>query len=132
METTWKQNSNQFLCLLLRAIKDLTPCWKLKTKIWKIWKDNKNKSLLKLHRYVKITHVVTRGVSICLLKLHPFVRITHVVTRGVSHCGLPIYIKKCLKAKKELWEFKYFNMKKLSSSKNCIKETKILQDIITL
>jgi hypothetical protein len=33
-------------------------------------------------------------------------------TRGVSHCGLAIYIKKYLKAKQELWKFKYFTMQK--------------------
>jgi hypothetical protein len=30
----------------------------------------------------------------------------------VSHCGLAIYIKKYLKAKEELWKFKYFTMQK--------------------
>jgi hypothetical protein len=34
--------------------------------------------------------------------------------RGVSHCGLAIYIKKgILKAKEELWKFKYFTMQKI-------------------
>jgi hypothetical protein len=32
--------------------------------------------------------------------------------RGVSHYGLAIYIKKDLKAKKELWELKYFTIPK--------------------
>jgi hypothetical protein len=32
--------------------------------------------------------------------------------RGVSHYGLAIYIRKYLKAKKELWKLKYFTMQK--------------------
>ncbi len=49
------------------------------------------------------------------------------------HCGLAIYIKKYLKAKEELWKFKYFTMQKYNLIKNSLKkETKILQDIITL
>jgi len=50
----------------------------------------------------------------------------------VSHCGLAIYIKKYLKAKEELWKLKYFTMQKYNSQKNPLKETKTLQDIITL
>jgi len=50
--------------------------------------------------------------------------------RGVSHCGLAIYIKKYLKAKKELWKLKYFTMQKYNLQKNPLQETKILQDII--
>jgi len=58
-------------------------------------------------------------------------------TRGVSHHGLAIYIKKkYFRAKEELWEFKYFTMQKYNlpkkKQKNPLKETKILQDIITL
>ncbi len=53
-------------------------------------------------------------------------------TRGVSHCGLAIYIKKYLKAKEELWKLKYFTMQKYNLQKNPLKETKILQDIISL
>jgi hypothetical protein len=54
-------------------------------------------------------------------------------TRSVSHCGLAIYIKKYIKAKEELWKFKYLTIKnRKSSKKNPLKETKILQDIITL
>jgi hypothetical protein len=46
-----------------------------------------------------------------------------------SDCGLAIYIKKYRKAKEEeLCKLKYFNMSKY----NPLKETKILQDIITL
>jgi hypothetical protein len=50
----------------------------------------------------------------------------------VLHCGLAIYIKKYLKAKEELWKLKYFTMQNYNLSKNPLKETKILQDIITL
>jgi len=53
-------------------------------------------------------------------------------TRGMSHCGLAIYIKKYLKAKEELWKFKYFTMQKYNLQKNSVQKTKILQDIITL
>ncbi len=40
-----------------------------------------------------------------------------------DHCGFVIYIKKYLKAKEELWKFKYFtmqnyNLKKKSSKRN--------------
>jgi hypothetical protein len=55
------------------------------------------------------------------------------LTRGVSHSGLSIHIKKYLKEKEELWKFNYFTMqKKKSLQKNPLRETKILQDIITL
>jgi hypothetical protein len=50
----------------------------------------------------------------------------------VSHHGLAIYIKKYLKAKEELWKLKYFTMQKYNLQKNPVKETKILQHIITL
>ncbi len=53
-------------------------------------------------------------------------------TRGASHCGLAIYIKKYLKAKEELRKLKYFTMQKYNLPKNPLKQTKILQDIITL
>jgi hypothetical protein len=53
-------------------------------------------------------------------------------TRGVSHCGLAIYIKKYFKAKEELWKFKYLTLQTYNLQKNSLKETKILQDIITL
>ncbi len=39
------------------------------------------------------------------------------VTRELPHCGLAIYIKKYLKAKKELWKFKYFTMQIYSFQK---------------
>ncbi len=53
-------------------------------------------------------------------------------TRLVSHYGLAIYNKKYLKAKEELWKFKYFSMQKNNLKENPLKETKTLQDIITL
>jgi hypothetical protein len=52
--------------------------------------------------------------------------------RGVSHCGLAIYSKKHLKSKEEWWKFKHFTRQKYKLQKNPLKETKILQDIITL
>jgi hypothetical protein len=55
------------------------------------------------------------------------------LTRGVSHYGLAIYIKKYLKTKEELWKTQMFHHAKIyQSSKNPLKETKILQGIITL
>jgi hypothetical protein len=57
---------------------------------------------------------------------------TSIQTKGVSHCGLAIYIKKYLKAIEELWKFKYFIMQKYNLQKTPLKETKILQDIVTL
>jgi hypothetical protein len=39
----------------------------------------------------------------------------------VSHCGLAIYIKKYLKAKEELWKFKYFTKQKYNLQKNSSK-----------
>jgi hypothetical protein len=55
-------------------------------------------------------------------------------TRDVSHYCLAIYIKKlCFQAKElKLWKFKYFTCQKYNLQKNPFKETKILQDIITL
>jgi len=49
-----------------------------------------------------------------------------------TDCGVAIYTKKYLKVKEELWKFKYFTMQKYNLQKNPLKETKILQDIITL
>ncbi len=40
------------------------------------------------------------------------IRDLHQQGVGMSHCGLAIYIKKYLKAKEELWKFKYFTMQK--------------------
>jgi hypothetical protein len=56
----------------------------------------------------------------------------HYITRGVSHYCLAIHIKKYLKAKGELWKFKYFTMQKCNLQKNTLKRNQILQDIITL
>ncbi len=39
---------------------------------------------------------------------------------GVSHRGLAIYIKTSLKAKEELWKFKYFTMQKYILQKNTL------------
>jgi hypothetical protein len=50
----------------------------------------------------------------------------------MSHSRLAIYIKKYLKTKEELWKFKYFTIQIYNLQKNPGKETKILQDIITL
>jgi hypothetical protein len=54
----------------------------------------------------------------------------------VSHFGIAIYIKnKYLKANEELWKLKYyFTIAKIYNNlqKNPLKETKLLQDIITL
>jgi hypothetical protein len=41
-------------------------------------------------------------------------------TRGVSHYGLAIYIKKYLKAKEELWKFKYFTMQTYNLQKTIL------------
>jgi hypothetical protein len=59
--------------------------------------------------------------------------ITSKQKRGVSHCGLDIYIGQYLKAKEEnsYGKFKYLTMQKYNLQKNLLKETKILQDIIT-
>jgi hypothetical protein len=46
--------------------------------------------------------------------------------------ALSFTLKSYLKEKEELWEFKYFTMQKYDFQKNPLKETKILQDIITL
>jgi hypothetical protein len=58
--------------------------------------------------------------------------VKYPLTSGVSHHGLAIYIKKCLKAKEELWKLKYFTMQKYNLPKILYKGTKILQHIITL
>jgi len=50
-----------------------------------------------------------------LKKSHSFnYEIAKSKTRGVSQCGIAIYIKKkYLKAKEELWKFKYFHHAKM-------------------
>jgi hypothetical protein len=40
--------------------------------------------------------------------------------------------KSTSKAKEEVWKLKYFTMQKYNLQKNPVKDTKILQDIITL
>jgi hypothetical protein len=50
----------------------------------------------------------------------------------MSHYGIAIYIEMYLKVKEELWKFKYFTMQKYNPQINSLKETKFLQDIITL
>ncbi len=59
---------------------------------------------------------------------------TSLQKQGVCHTigGLAIYIKKYLNAKEELWKHKYFSMQKYNLKKNPLKETKILQDVITI
>ncbi len=55
--------------------------------------------------------------------------------KGVCHIvALPFYILKVyLKAKEKLWKLRYFTMPKYPKILNIpLKETKILQDIITL
>jgi hypothetical protein len=51
---------------------------------------------------------------------------------GVSLSGLAIYIEKYFQAKEELWKLKYFTIQKHHLPKIPLKETKLLQDIITL
>jgi len=53
-------------------------------------------------------------------------------TRGVTLWPYHLHKKKYIKAKEEIWEFKYFTMQKYSLQKNPLKESKILQAIITL
>jgi hypothetical protein len=62
------------------------------------------------------------------------IELSHHLTRGASHRGLVvIHIKKYLKAKEELQKLKYFTMPKYNNlQKNPMKETQILQYIITL
>jgi hypothetical protein len=52
----------------------------------------------------------------------------------VSNCDFAIYITKYLNAKEEeLWKLKYFTIQKYNLQKKIpLKETEILQDIITL
>jgi hypothetical protein len=47
--------------------------------------------------------------------------------------ALPFTLKSISEGKKEeLWTFKYFTMQKYNLQKNPLKQTKILQDIMTL
>jgi hypothetical protein len=51
----------------------------------------------------------------------------------VSHCGLAIYIEKYLKGKKKNYGNSNISpCKKYNLQKHPLKETKILQDVITL
>jgi hypothetical protein len=54
--------------------------------------------------------------------------------QGVCHnMALPFtLIKKYLKAKEESWKLKYFTMQKYNLQKHPLKQTKMLQVIITL
>jgi hypothetical protein len=53
--------------------------------------------------------------------------------QGVYYAlALPFTLKMNLKAKEELWKLKYFTMQKYNLQKDPLKETQILQDIITL
>jgi hypothetical protein len=56
----------------------------------------------------------------------------HTCKGTIKPWALLFTLKKYLKAKEELWKFKYFTMQKYISSKkkNPLKQTKILQDII--
>ncbi len=55
------------------------------------------------------------------------------IKQGVCHIvALPFTLEKYLKEKEDLWKLKYFTMQKSNLQKNPPKETKILQDIITL
>jgi hypothetical protein len=60
-----------------------------------------------------------------------YITTTTMITRGVSRCSLAIYIKKYLKGKRRIMKTQIFHHAKIWSSKNPLKETKILQDIIT-
>ncbi len=54
------------------------------------------------------------------------------ILQGVRHIvALPFTLNQ-KKKKEELWKLKYFTMQKYNLKKNPLKETKILQDIITL
>jgi hypothetical protein len=46
--------------------------------------------------------------------------------------ALPFTLKCMFRQKEQLWKRKYFTMMKIKSSKNPLKETKILKDIRTL
>jgi hypothetical protein len=52
---------------------------------------------------------------------------------GVPHCGLAIYILKVSEGKRSIMEIQNITpCKNISSIKSSLKDTKILQDIITL
>jgi hypothetical protein len=58
--------------------------------------------------------------------------VENVVTLGPTAQVTLVYIKRYLKAKEELWKFKYFTMQKYNGQKNPLEEAKILQDIVSL
>ncbi len=66
------------------------------------------------------------------VKLPDVCKVTSKCTTKTRGVALPFYIQKYLKAKEELWKFKYSTMQKYNLQKNPLKQTKILQDIITL
>jgi hypothetical protein len=55
----------------------------------------------------------------------------YIKTRDVSHCGLAIHIKETLGNRRIMEPQIFHHVKIYESSKNPLKETKILQDIIT-
>jgi hypothetical protein len=72
-----------------------------------------------------------------IFKLHAFKywvsTFSSQIQQGMCHtAALPFTLRKYLKAKEELWKLKYFTMPKHNLHKNPLKETKSLQDIITL
>ncbi len=48
-----------------------------------------------------------------VLRASPAAAAATTTTRGVSHCGLPIYIKKSIKANEELWKTQIFHHPKI-------------------
>jgi hypothetical protein len=99
-----------------------------------------------LWNYKIFIKVETLRKTICVFRVHPRQDLSEIaywfiawvvtsfatITKSLSHCGLAINIKKYLKAKEKLWKLKYLTMQKYNLQKNPLKETKILQDIITL
>jgi hypothetical protein len=78
------------------------------------------------HKYVGYTHAhghytytwATLGIKKYAHKHWPWCLYWSNKQGGASQCGLAIYIKKCLKAKEELWKFKYFTMQKPKRNQN--------------
>jgi hypothetical protein len=67
------------------------------------------------------------------VKALPFIAGSNFKQEGVCRIvALPIYIKKYLEAKEELWKFKYFTVQKYDLQKNPLKETRFLEHVITL
>jgi len=60
--------------------------------------------------------------SLCTLQISKSIQTPHKTwTRDVCHTEFATYIKKYLKAKEELWKFKYFTMQKILSSEKSSK-----------